>query len=154
MPVGLEPGQQLGAGAGGDDDLGGGHGLPRGLNPDGLLREQLAPALDHLDPVLTHQEGHPVHQLGDDLPAAGDGGAEIGSDLASCDAELIGLLEQPKHVGVAQQRLGGDAAPVEADAAQSLALLDHGDRHPQLGRPNGGDVAAGARSDDGQILHG
>ncbi|MNS79727.1 hypothetical protein D3C72_1133890 [compost metagenome] len=49
-----------------------------------------------------------------------------------------------------QQGLGRDAAPVQADAAQVLAL-DDGDLQAQLAGADRRDVTAGARTDDDEI---
>ena len=45
------------------------------------------------------------------------------------DAELLALAGGVGHLGRVQQRLGGDAAPVQAGAAE-LALLDQRDLQP------------------------
>jgi hypothetical protein len=50
----------------------------------------------------------------------------------------------------AQQRLGRNAAPVETDAAQVVALDDRR-LEAELGGADGGDVAAGAGADDDHI---
>ena len=50
----------------------------------------------------------------------------------------------------AQQRLGRDAAPVQADAAEVLALHHRG-LHAELRRADGGDVAAGAAAEHDQV---
>ena len=52
--------------------------------------------------------------------------------------------------GAAQQRLGRDAAPVEADAAEILAL-HHAGLHAQLGGPDRGDIATGTAAEDDDI---
>ena len=57
-----------------------------------------------------------------------------------------------EHLGGVQQRLRGDAADVEAGAAERLALLDHGDLHAELGGADGADIAAGAGADDDDIV--
>ena len=51
----------------------------------------------------------------------------------------------------AQQRLGGDAAPVETNAAQMLAL-NHGCLEAKLGRANGGDITARPAADDEDVV--
>ena len=51
------------------------------------------------------------------------------------------------ELGGAQQRLGRDAAPIEADAAELLALDDRG-LQAELRRADRGDIAAGAGADD------
>ena len=53
-----------------------------------------------------------------------------------------------------QQRLGGDAADVEAGAAMGGALLDDGDLHAKLRGANGAHIAARAGADDDQIVGG
>src|SRR4029077_15601328 len=59
------------------------------------------------------------------------------------------MMQQVIDLRAAKQGLGGNAAPVEADAAQVLAL-DHDRLHAELGRPDGRDVAARATADDRQ----
>ena len=57
------------------------------------------------------------------------------------------------ELGGVQQRLGGDAADVEAGAAEASARFStHGDLHAELGRADGADVAAGAGADDDEIV--
>ena len=60
-----------------------------------------------------------------------------------------GLLE---HFGGMQQRLGGDAADVEAGAAKGRFFLDDGDCEAELRRADGADIAAGAGADDDEIV--
>ena len=52
------------------------------------------------------------------------------------------------QLGGVQQRLRGDAADIEAGAAQRLAALDAGGLQPELCRADRGDIAAGAGADD------
>ena len=65
-------------------------------------------------------------------------------------AEVAGILHQVHDLGTAQQRLGRDAAPVEADAAQVLAL-DDGGLHAELGGADRRDIAARAATDDDEV---
>ena len=60
----------------------------------------------------------------------------------------MGLLEQ---LGGVQQRLGRDAADVEAGAAQRLAALDAGGLQPQLGGADRRHIAAGTGADHDQV---
>jgi hypothetical protein len=60
------------------------------------------------------------------------------------------LGDDVRDLGVAEQRLGGDAADVEAHPAPVL-LLDHGHVLAELGRADGGDVAAGPGAEDDDI---
>ena len=50
----------------------------------------------------------------------------------------------------AKQRLGRDASPVEADAAEMLALDDRR-LEPELRGADGGDIASGPGADHGKI---
>ena len=54
------------------------------------------------------------------------------------------------QAGRLEQRLGRDAAAMEARAAD-LVLVDEGDLESQLGGPEGGRVAAGARAEHDEI---
>ena len=59
-------------------------------------------------------------------------------------------VEDVRELGVAQQRLGRDAADVEADPAPVL-LLDDGDRLAELGGADRGDVPTGAGTEDDDV---
>ena len=54
-------------------------------------------------------------------------------------------------LGVPEQRLAGDAAPVQAEAADAL-LLDQHDALAELRGADRGDVAAGPAADDGDVV--
>jgi hypothetical protein len=78
------------------------------------------------------------------------GRAEVHRGVA-LDAELVLLVrEDVRELGVAQQRLGRDAADVEADTAPVL-LLDDGDGLAELGGADRGDVPAGAGTEDEDV---
>src|SRR6059036_1211464 len=64
------------------------------------------------------------------------------------DPKLARLLNLLTEFRAGQQRLAGNAAPIQAQAAHSRAL-DEGDLRAELGRANRGHVAAGPGSDDG-----
>src|SRR5690606_8335857 len=55
-----------------------------------------------------------------------------------------------RQFGVAQQRLRGDAADVEADPAPVL-LLDDRRLQPELCRPDRGDISTRARAQDHDV---
>jgi hypothetical protein len=115
---------------------------------------QLRGPLDDLDLVLLHQEadaasqglGHParaLHHLVEVVGAAGDGQAVV--------AQMVELLID---LGGLEQGLGGDTAPVQADAAERITLHDGG-LETQLSRADGGHIAAGAAADDDDVeIHG
>src|SRR4051794_486836 len=51
-----------------------------------------------------------------------------------------------------EQRLGGNAADVEAGTAEGLVFLDHRHLHAKLCRADRADIAAGAGADDSEIV--
>ena len=57
----------------------------------------------------------------------------------------VGVGDQ---LGGVQERLGGDAADVQADAAEALVALDQVTCRPEVGRAESGRVAARAGSED------
>src|SRR3546814_13694843 len=69
---------------------------------------------------------------------------DIRADLLGDQPVILGVVHIMEDLGRAQQRLGGDAPPVEADAAQILTLDDRG-LQAELRRADRRDIAAGAR---------
>ena len=108
-------------------------------------------ALDHRDPVLLHQVRDPAGELVRHLARIGDDLLDIDRDLAHADAEIAEPAERVAKLGDPEQRLGGDAAPVEADAAEALAL-DHGGLEAELARADRGDIAARSAADDDHVI--
>ena len=78
---------------------------------------------------------------------------QIEARLADLDAELreavAGFLVE---LGGVQQRLRGNAADVEAGAAEGARFSTHGDLQAKLRRANGADIAAGTGTDDDEIV--
>ena len=131
-----DAGQRLGLGARGEY-----HGPPRlerldpvlALDLDHVLGLERARARDEGDLVLAEEELDALgHAIGDAARAL-DGLGVVGPPLSDRDAELLRPLEEPDDLGVAQEGLGGNAAPVEADAAGPV-VLDGGDREARAGR--------------------
>ena len=60
------------------------------------------------------------------------------------------MREEAGEFGVAQQRLGGDTADIEADSAP-VFRLDDGGAQTQLGSPHCGGVTTGARAQHDEI---
>ncbi len=158
--VRLQPRQHARPRAGGDDDVLGliaarrecafGRFALGGLHRHlaGRVDRSLAP--DHRHLVLLHQEADAVVQpLGDGARTLDDFGRVI-ADIVGFQAIVLGVLEIVVDFGGAQQRLGWDAAPVEADAAQPVAL-DDGRLEAELRRADGGDIAAGPGTDDEDV---
>src|SRR5207244_1189767 len=82
-----------------------------------------------------------------------DGSAVVGADVVGRDAEILGAVKQAQDLGIAQQCLAGYAAPVEAHAAERVALHD-GRLQPELSGADGGHVAAGATAYDDDVVIG
>jgi hypothetical protein len=158
--VGLDARQHPRARARGDDDVFGliaarrQHALGRlalgGLDrdPAGSVDDGLAP--DHRDLVLLHQEGDAGVEPSRHLARALNHRLGVVADLLRGEPVVLGVLELMEHLGRAQQRLGGDAAPVEADAAQVVALDDRR-LEAELRRPDRRDVAARPGADDDDV---
>ena len=72
--------------------------------------------------------------------------------LADRQAPLLPVLRDLERVRVLEQRLGRDAAPVEAGAAEHRRALDDRGLQPELRGADRGDVAAGARSDHDDVV--
>ena len=113
---------------------------------------QLALAHMHRDLVLLHQVRDALVELLGNAAAAFDHRIQIGLDLArDLQAVILGVLRIMEDFRRAQQRLGRDAAPVEADAAEQFALHD-GDLESQLRPANRGDVATRPAAQNDEII--
>src|SRR6185437_131249 len=142
--VGLEPGQRARSGAAGDDEILGVELADRLAvlgDAEASLAEQLPLAVDHRDLVLLHQEADAVRKLLCHLARALDHFLGVIGDLLGGEAIGIEAVQQVVDLGASQQRLGRDAAPVEADAAEMLAL-DHRRLHAELRGADRRDIAA------------
>jgi hypothetical protein len=106
-----------------------------------------APPVDLGDLVLLHEEVDALDDAGAHVAAALVGRPERHRGVA-LDAELgLLVLQRVSELGVLQQRLGRDAADVEADPAPVLVLHD-GDLLAELGGADGGDVPTGTGAED------
>ena len=108
-----------------------------------------------IDLVLLEQERHALDVAVDAFVLEFLHGGEIEHRLADADAHpgegVAGLLEQLRGM---EQGFRGNAPDIEAGAAEGLVLLDHRHLHAELRRANGADIAAGAATDDGEIVGG
>ena len=154
--VDLDAAQRRHVGAGGDDDAGRLDRLALPVGADDLDLAgtgDRAGALDGIDLVLLEQEGDAGGVGFDHLILVGHHRLQIELRRADLDAEALELVPgHVEHLGRVEQRLGGDAADIEAGAAKGRHLLD--DRHleAELGGLDGADIAAGAAADDGEIV--
>ena len=110
-------------------------------------------AFNDVDPVLLHQELDAARQLRGNAARALHDGIQVKGRVFNLQTEGSGMLGEVKHLSGAQQRLGRDAAPVEADAAKALALDDRR-LHAELACADRGNVASGTGADDDEIVWG
>ena len=106
---------------------------------------------------------HDLHLalLGQRLEAAGEAPDDAVLELADLvdvdlrrlegDARLAQLGRLGHDLGDVQQRLGRDAADVQADAAELLAAVDQGDGQAEVGGAERRRVAARAAAEDGHL---
>src|SRR5207244_406386 len=78
-------------------------------------------------------------------------GEIVGNGARDRDPKLARLFDLLPKLRAGQQRLAGDTAPIQAQAAHGRAL-DEGDLRAELGCANGGHVAAGPGSDNGDAF--
>jgi len=122
----------------------------------GFLHHQLARCVerglapDHRDLVLLEEIADAIVQSLHDAARTLHHGLEVERDFFRRQAIVLGVLHQMKYLRRAQQRLGRDASPVVADAAE-IGLLDDSGLEAKLRRADRGDVAAGARADDDDV---
>ena len=76
---------------------------------------------------------------------------DIDSGRAKVDASRRQVAHLIHHRSHMQQRLAGDAADVQAHAAQGGVAFDDDDLEAEVGRAEGGAVAAGAAAEHEQI---
>ena len=138
-------------GAGGHDDGIGGHFLGGAVglgDADALFTHKGGLAVDLLHLVQLQQTGHAAGQLLADGVLMGDDLGEVDLNAFHLHTDLLALiLDILQQFGAVEQALGGDAAHVQAGAAQML-LLHHCDLRAQLRGTDGGHIAAGATADD------
>ena len=116
-----------------------------GLSCDGGLLH------DHGHARTLHLCAHAGHQRPDDLRASGVHGALVDAHTLAGHAVQIGVQRVLVGLGGVQQRLGGNAALVQAHAAQGIFLKQQG-AQPRVRSALCGQIAARAAADDDQII--
>ena len=109
----------------------------------GAIRPEAADAFEDRDLLRLHEAGQALDDAIDDLLLAGLRRDEVDDGRAGLDAELGGVGDVALHRGGLEERLGRDAAAVEAGAAH-LVHLDDGD--VEAGRRGVQRCAVSARS--------
>jgi hypothetical protein len=149
LAVDLEAGQRARVGAAGQNHVAAGV-APTG-HLDRVLADQLALAGHHGDVlVVREQAGETLVQAGDDTVLVRVHPRHVDADQLGLDAELLALPGLLGDLGRVQQRLGRDAAAVQARAAQ-LGLVDQRYGEVELGSAQGGRVAAAAGAEDDDV---
>lgn len=126
-----QAGERCGLGTGGNENV---LGADRGLaalnevDSDGVLVLECAGALDVLDVVLLEEELDTLGQTSNRRILRLHHGREVELDIADLDTAALGVVEDlVVEVRVVQERLGRNAADVQAGSAEGAALLDTGD---------------------------
>ena len=146
------PGSDAGVGAGGEHEVLAGVDLLAVGAGDGDLAVAGEPALalDDGDAAALDQPGQALEQPRDHAVLVGVDARHVDALERGAHAELRGLAGAVGDLGGVQQRLGRDAADVQAGAAE-LALLDEPDAQAELGRAQGAGVAARTRPEDEDV---
>jgi hypothetical protein len=118
---------------------------------DGVLRHELARALDQRDLAGLHQALQPLVEAGDHVVLVGVDPAHVDARQRALHAELLSLARGVGDLGRVQEGLGGDAAAVQAGAAD-LVLLHQRDRQAELGGAERAGVPARARAEDDDVV--
>ena len=99
-----------------------------------------------------HLRAHAGDQRLDDLAAARDDGLLVELRALDGHAVFVGMERVLIELGGVEQRLGGNAAFVQAHAAQRV-FLKQDDLEARMARALGGQIAGRAAADDDQIKH-
>ena len=154
--VELHERQLDGGGAGGDDEVFGGK-ANRAVEGNGPYldlgrRYESCGAGEDGDLAGLGEQADAADELGHDGVLALEDGGEIGLDGAEFDARFGGVVFRPGVLLAAvEERLAGNAADVEAGAAERGAFLDEGDLQAELLGAEGAHIAARAGADDDEI---
>ena len=87
----------------------------------------------------------------DDVVLEGAELIEIDLRFAELDAPGLRVARFVDQLGDMKQRLRGDAATIDADAAGVHFRIDQRDAEPEIGGKKGGRVPARARADDDEL---
>ncbi len=90
--------------------------------------------------------------LGDDLVLAVADQREIEPRIVAMHSVFFGMKETLPHVGRVEERLGGDAADLQAGAAQSGIFFNDRGFQAVLARANGRRIPTGTAPDDNHVV--
>jgi hypothetical protein len=128
-PAELEPGQRARSGARREHHVGAL--IDVVADGDGGGGDEAPLTLDHRDAAIADEPLQPLVLLRHDAVAVGREPLGVDALEADEDAVLLGGARRVRHLGAVQQRLGRNAAAVQAGAAD-LVLLDQGDARAEL----------------------
>src|SRR5258706_284308 len=117
------------------------------LNAMPRLRNARSSALELCDLAGFRQPLQALVELGHDTVFVGVDGLHVYAAEARLDAELLGLTGGVGHLTGVQERLGRDAAAVQAGAAE-LVFFDQRDRQAELRGAERGRVAPAPAAED------
>ena len=111
------------------------------------------------DPIALKQRADTAGELRHHRILARHHARHVHLDAGGDDADISQRIPRfDELVGGVEQRLGGNAAPVEAGAAEGRlairtdSLVDAGDAHAELSPSNGGSVASGTGAYDNEVV--
>src|SRR5439155_22659183 len=112
---------------------------------DGHLARARQPpmSVQALDLVLAEEEFDSLAGLVGDVFAELPHAVHVDLDAAGVDADALAVFRLVVNIGAVEHRLGGDAPPQRASAADAGILLDDHGLEAILARADGADVAAG-----------
>src|SRR5690606_12124440 len=108
-------------------------------------------ALDDGDPPPLEQALHALPRTVDDLVAEGVDPGHVDAVEGRPHPESRGLARLVGHLGRVQERLGGDAPPVQAGTAD-LVFFDQRDRLAEFGRPQSAGITAAATTQHDDVI--
>jgi hypothetical protein len=112
------------------------------------------PPGDDVDLVLFQERRYPAGELPDDAVLADLDARPVDLHVAGRQPELPGVQQVLVSRSVLEERLGGDASPVETSPALEGVLLDEGGPEPELAGADRGHVAPRTAADDHDVVAG
>ena len=121
------------------------------VDADFLARHDTGGAADDVNAVLLEQELDAFVHGGGDTTGTVDHGIEVGFDSVDLDAVVGGMLGVVESLSTLHEGLGGDTAPVEADATE-VFTFNNGSFQTHLGTLDGSHIASGTAANNNQIV--
>ncbi len=113
--------------------------------------DDLGPSLQVVNLADLDQLAGAAGQALDDVVLEGAQLVEIDLRLGEFDAPGLRMARFAEEIGHVKQRLGRNAAAIDADAAGIRFRIDQRDAEPEIGGQKGGGIAPGAGADDDEL---